>query len=87
MEMADKVKAWEQARNDVNKLLNGFDKLPGLYQVIGALQERLHRCKLDSKLYKDTWNKLTKLENEVADISSSIRLNIFTRLYSKLFKL
>lgn len=85
MKMADKVKAWEQAKNDVNKLLNGFDKLPNLYQVRGALQERLSRCKLGSKLYKDTWNGITEIESEVTVILFNIKLNVFTRLYPKLF--
>lgn len=71
---------WKQAIADAKELLNGFDELPGLHQVVGKLGARLRRCKCGGIAYKETWDKMTEFENKAADIRSAIRLRVVTLL-------
>lgn len=51
-----------------------LDRLPSIYQGIGKLNAELRRRKPGSAGHADTWNRVTKLENEGAELMSIVRL-------------
>lgn len=54
--------------------LAALNELPSVRQGIGALGQKLRRCKPGTSEHQRLWDALTKLENQACELSSTIRL-------------
>jgi hypothetical protein len=77
------AKQAEKSANDskvsgemVDKVNKQLDLLPGTFQSIGQIAERLKRCKEGSTLYKELCKVYDELNNKCADIMHIIRMKI-----------